>query len=320
MTDRELKYALDSNSVAGPETGPALFKEHFERVIASKAKPSTKTLYAQTLLKVLAFDGRELGFGDITYSWLKEFEKYCISGGLSVNSVNIHMRNIRAVINDAINEDKAPLDCYPFRKFKIRSEQTRHRALSVEQLRQLRDYPCEPYQRQYRDMFMLIFYLGGINIGDLCNLREMREGYIEYRCAKTGRLYRIKVKPEAQAIIDRYRGRNYLLEILDRYGDYRNYMHRLNRNLSEIGTVWQLPGRGGKKKKTGLFPELSTCRTRHTPATVAASLDIPRDTIAAILGHGGHTVTDIYIAYDQHRVDRAMRQIIDCVNGESSTL
>jgi hypothetical protein len=27
MTDRELKYALDSNSVAGPETGPALFKE-----------------------------------------------------------------------------------------------------------------------------------------------------------------------------------------------------------------------------------------------------------------------------------------------------
>lgn len=48
-------------------------------------------------------------------------------------------------------------------------------------------------------------------------------------------------------------------------------------------------------------------------STVAASLDIPRDTIAAALGHGGNTVTDIYIDFDQRKVDEANRQVLDWV-------
>ena len=72
-------------------------------------------------------------------------------------------------------------------------------------------------------------------------------------------------------------------------------------------------GRGGKKVFTPLFPNLTTYWARHTWATIAASLDIPKETIAAALGHGGNTVTDIYIDFDQRKVDEANRKVIDWV-------
>lgn len=52
---------------------------------------------------------------------------------------------------------------------------------------------------------------------------------------------------------------------------------------------------------------------RHTLATIAAELDIPKETIAAALGHGGNTVTDIYIRFDQRKVDDANRRVMDYV-------
>ena len=186
----------------------------------------------------------------------------------------------------------------------------------MEQLRQFKDYPCEQTQVQYKDIFMLIFYLCGINMVDLCRLKKITsDGYIEYKRAKTGKPYRIKVEPEALEIINRYKGKNYLLNILDRYKDYRNYLHRLNINISEIGEtkiVKRSHGKLGKKQKEGLFPELSTYWARHTWATIAASLDIPKETIAAALGHEiGNRITSIYIDFDQKKIDDANRKVID---------
>lgn len=38
-----------------------------------------------------------------------------------------------------------------------------------------------------------------------------------------------------------------------------------------------------------------------------------RATIAAALGHGGNTVTDIYISFDRRKIDEANRRVIDYV-------
>ena len=82
--------------------------------------------------------------------------------------------------------------------------------------------------------------------------------------------------------------------------------------LKNIGPVKRV-GRGGKKVYDAIFPQISTYWARHSWATIAASLDIPRDTIAHALGHGGNTVTDIYIDFDQSKVDKANRKILDWV-------
>lgn len=80
--------------------------------------------------------------------------------------------------------------------------------------------------------------------------------------------------------------------------------------LKQIGPT-ERHGLGGRKTRYPLFPDLSQYWCRHTWATMAAELDIPKETIAAGLGHGGNTVTDIYIRFDQKKVDDANRRIID---------
>ena len=69
-----------------------------------------------------------------------------------------------------------------------------------------------------------------------------------------------------------------------------------------------------KKERKPLFPDISTYWARHTWATIAASLDIPKETISAALGHEiGSRVTSIYIDFDQKKVDEANRKVMDYV-------
>ena len=236
---------------------------------------------------------------------------------MKVNAYAIHLRNIRAVFNYAIDEEYTML--YPFRKFKIKAEETRKRSLTLEQLRELRDYPCEEHQVRYRDMFMLMFYLIGINAADLfqAKKKDVINGRLEYKRAKTGRLYSVKIEPEAQAIIDKYAGKgDYLLNMMDSYANYKDFLHRMGIGLKQIGEMERV-GRGGRKVREPAFPGISSYWSRHTWATLAASLDVPKETISEALGHSfGLSVTSIYIRFDQRKVDEANRRVIDLVNGQ----
>lgn len=288
------------------------FVKHYEQFMESKTNRGTRGVYKHTLDRIRAFDKNvdNKMFEDIDLKWLTDFEAFCAKTACK-NARNIHLRNIRAVFNNAI--DYGITTAYPFRRFKIRPEATRKRSMSVEELRRLFDYPVEDYAEIYRDMFRLIFMLVGINSVDLHGLKSItRDGRIEYKRAKTGRLYSIKVEPEAMEIINKYRGVKGLLCIADRWIDSRNFRHQCNKALQKIGQV-ERKGRGGKKTITAEFEGVTTYWARHTWATIAASLDIPKDTIAAALGHGGDTVTDIYIDFDQKKVDEANRRVLDWV-------
>lgn len=288
------------------------FVKHYEQFMESKTNRGTRGVYKHTLDRIRAFDKNvdNKMFEDIDLKWLTDFEAFCAKTACK-NARNIHLRNIRAVFNNAI--DYEITTAYPFRRFKIRPEATRKRSMAVEELRRLFDYPVEDYAEIYRDMFRLIFMLVGINSVDLHGLKSItRDGRIEYKRAKTGRLYSIKVEPEAMEIINKYRGVKGLLCIADRWIDSRNFRHQCNKALQKIGQV-ERKGRGGKKTITAEFEGVTTYWARHTWATIAASLDIPKDTIAAALGHGGDTVTDIYIDFDQKKVDAANRRVLDWV-------
>ncbi len=306
LRDRVLQE-LDPNS--GDED---LFARRFLAFANMKGK-STKEIYLHTYKRMQGYAGEgldRLRFEDITKEWLTGFDMWMSQTSPSKNARNIHLRNIRAVFNEAIDDEVTTF--YPFRRFKIRPVATAKRSLKVEQLRELFSYPVEEYAVQYVDMFKLIFFLCGINIVDLCRLKKVVDGRVEYNRAKTHRLYSIKVEPEAMEIIEKYRGRGWLLDILDRYGNYQDYMHRMNKGLQRIGEMHR-EGRGGKKVIEPRFPGISTYWARHSWATIAASLDIPKDTIAAALGHGGNTVTDIYIDFDRRKVDEANRRVMDWV-------
>ena len=267
--------------------------------------------------KVESFDP-ELTIDTIDRKWLERFEQW-MAETLKVNAYAIHLRNIRAIMNYAIDEEYTTN--YPFRKFKIKTEETRKRFVPLDKLRQLRDYPCEEYQQRYRDIFMLMIYLIGINAADLFTAKKTNvvNGRLEYKRAKTGKLYSIQITPEAQAIIDRYTGNIYLLNIMESYGNYKDFLHRMDVGLKQIGTC-ERKGLGGKKHITPLIDGLSTYWSRHTWASMAAQLDIPKETIAHALGHSWatSTTTDIYIMYDERKVDEANRRVIDYINADKT--
>lgn len=300
------------------------FTSVFERFKESKVKPGTHAPYQTTWNHMHAFDANidNKTFEDIDIRWLTEFEAH-LAKTANKNARNIHLRNIRAVFNHAINHDITT--AYPFRKFKIRPQETAHRALSLEQVRLLRDTPCEPHQEKYRDMFILMIYLAGINAADLFspNHAKMTNGRMEYFRMKTqkegssGKFISVKIEPEAKAILDIYfdydKG---VFKFMDGRSNYKSFLQKMNKELKRIGKV-ERKGLGGKKSFTPLFPEISQYWSRHTWASLAIEADVPENTVSYALGHDTRiATTSIYIKVNQKKLDEGNRAVIDYINKE----
>ena len=287
---------------------------HMEAYRDRLLKKGTREIYSRTIKSLLAYDPdfASRTFREVDLRYLRDFEAWALKR-MKVNSVSILLRNVRTVFHAA--QAEGVTNCDPFARIKVRQEQTRKRCLTLEGLRRLATLPVPPAQEKYRDYFMLMFYLIGINTTDLFHAKpeDLENGRLHYRREKTGKLYSVKVEPEAQAIIDRYRGKDWLLEPLDNHGDFISWRNQLNKRLKALG---QVTGKKGKILDKGPFPDLSTYWSRHTWATLAYEVGVPVDIIGQALGHSdrSHAVTFIYIKPDMQKVDDANRRVIDYIN------
>lgn len=281
--------------------------EYIDLCVTSKG---TELVYVTTIERIKKYD-RHVLLKDISYTWLMKFDVWMAKNiGLKVNSRGQTMRCIRTVFNYALGEEY--VNRYPFKKFKIKIEETRHRVLDIDEIKLLKDYPCATeWQRKARDMWMLSFYLFGINNKDLFTMQSLTKGRCQYRRGKTHKLFDVPVPPEAQEIIDRYRGKKFLLDICDRNKDYHVYVKHCNAALQTIG---QTIKNGCKYEGDALFPDLTMYWARHSCASVMGELDIPMETISQCLGHSsGRTVTQIYVRFNQKKIDEAQRKMIDAL-------
>lgn len=297
------KIAPKSEKEEKPKEDPNTFLKWFDRFTERK-QGRTKAIYEATRSRLVAWLGEKalakVKFEDIKISWLEEFEDF-MAKTCKANSIAIHMRNIRTVVNYAI--DNEITTTYAFRRFKIKSEATRKRDFDVATLRRIFSAQgLEEWEEKYRDFFALTFMLIGINVVDLCNLDNIVGGRVNYIRAKTHRPYSIKVEPEALALIEKYSGEKHLLNYLDGCVNYRHFYNNLCKGLRAV------------KDKLGLT-ELTTYWARHSWATIAAELDIPDAVISQALGHGSDTnpTTAIYIHRNDKKVDEANRKVLDWV-------
>lgn len=303
------RYAEGRVHLETPDA-PVLYIDVHARVRDAQRTDGSKSVFDQTLTRMRAYDPDvdTMPLDSLDVAWLNGFDKF-LSKTNSRNSRNVYYRTIRTCFNAALDDELTT--SYPFRKFKIRNEVTKDKALNADDLRTLFAYPCADWQQEYVDMFKLMFLLIGINAADLCLLQSVTSGRIEYQRQKTHKHYSVAVLPEAAEIIERYRGKKALLSVLDRYADYKDYLHHLNNALKTIGKTYE-----NGKKATGdaLFPNLSSGYARTTWATIATELDIPRETISAALGHSVVDVTTTYIRLAwRKKVDEANRKVADYV-------
>lgn len=325
LTAQKLAVLLEPTIDEEQENTKMSVSKYFDKYIRRKDKEETISVYEQTRSKIAKYcDIEQLQFEDITYSWLCDFEQWLSMQGNSINTRSIHFRNLRAVYNSAIKENIVSLDKYPFHNFVIKKEQTAKRSLTIEQMRMFRDAPCEGVIRRYKDVFMLIFYLAGINLVDLMQLPPLdSDGRIRYRRSKTGILCELQVPQEALQIIEKYKGEKHLVNFAETYASKRSFTLRVNQGLQKVGEMHYVDVKASNgathkaKRYKALFPNITTYWARHTWATIAADLDIPDAVIDAALGHKSpYPMTDVYVRRNQRKVDDAVRKVIDYLNKE----
>lgn len=295
---------------------------YFQKYFALKANDGTRRLYEDTYNKLKAYceenqiDWLSLCFNDVNRTFLTSFEQFCLKTQKQ-NTASRHLRDIRAVFNSAI--DDGVTTNYPFRKFKIKKEETRDKSYSAAELRALFNHKCYPGGEQEAvDIFKLMFCLIGINSVDLAYAGKPVEGRLvigkrlDYTRKKTGKPYSIFLGKEAQEIIKKYEGKEHLLNLLERVPNYKTYFNRMAKTLRKVGLV-----RVSGKKSSGkaLVPEICTGSARTSWATIAEEeLGIPREVIAAALGHSTVDVTSTYLRTDwQQKVDDANRRVLNWV-------
>jgi len=268
----------------------------------------------QTISEIKAFSGPFLAFRDITPEYLERFQMHLRSKKKSVNTAGIHLRNIRMIYNKAIDAGKADLSQYPFRRFKIKTAPSRDRDLDIEDIRKIKKANLKlKAQARARDLFMLSFYLCGINFKDMLHAqkKDIIRGRLEISRIKTGQPLSIKIEPEAQEIIDRYPGKEFVLGILEeklqaaskgrKTITYKDVTDQTNRNLKNIADGLVIPER------------LSTYHARHTWSSIAFNeCEASEEIIALALGHASQRrVTAGYIRKKYDQVDRVNRKVID---------
>lgn len=317
LTAPEIKALIEKPKVAKTRHSiVALFNEYMETTGISEG---TKTIYKATLEKILLYSG-DVDISAINLKWLYGFENF-LSRTQRTNGRAMYLRCLRAVCNYAVNTEVT--ENYPFANFSIKQEATRKRSVSVEKLREFIAYPVDKRTAMFRDYFLLMFYFIGVNAKDLLLAEHsaVEKGRFKYVRKKTGKMYSIKIEPEAEALLKRYSGKKYLLEAMDHCQGYKNFLHMMNDAIGNIGEVrWTMVQDENnlfappklEKEIVPIIPDITSYYARHCWATFAYEIGIPLDVISQAMGHSvGNRTTLIYVKYDQTRVDEANRKVID---------
>ena len=238
-----------------------------------------------------------LRFEEMTYTYLKRFETAHLKKGNSINGLSMYMRTFRAIYNKAIHQGVVSADSYPFKKYKIKSEPTAKRAISIEKIRRILNLELEPGTPLFntRNYFLCSYLMNGISFIDMAFLKldNIIDGRIQYRRQKTARYYDIKLTPQLSTIMDCYLiGKDktdYIFPIIkrkemqDQFKDIQWERKRYNKRLKEIANLCKIE------------EHLTSYVSRHSMATNLILNDVPINALSKMLGHSDISTTEIYI-------------------------
>jgi len=307
--------------------------------LAHSDRKESASNYRTCYYSLIDFFNREhVGFNEITVNTIEEYQSYLkkerilfrqsrdgslnkmVSPGLSDNSISGYLIHFKAFFNSGrkyYNNNSygiTRIKNTPFDYFKIPARKdTKKRSLTIEQVACIKNCEVAPgsIAELAKDLFMLSFYLCGMNAVDLYAYNyEVRNGRVEYDRSKTkgkrkdNAFISIKLIPAAKILLNRYK------DINKRYKTVNNLNKAINKGLKRIG-------------KNIECPELTFYAARHTFASLARnSCRISKDDVAAALNHVDQTlrVTDIYIAKDWSIIDRVQRSVVKHLNQHSKIL
>jgi integrase/recombinase XerD len=261
--------------------------------------------YRVVMKGIERFAGPRVPLSGVSVDWIRRYEKFLLKEGKSRTTVGIHMRHIRAILNDMKRCGKILEAQYPFGRgrYEIQAGEGRKLALTLEQIGQIANYEDGTEATvKYRDYWLFLYLCNGINVADFVKLkyRDIVNGEICFvrqkteRTTKTRKEIRVVVTERMQAIINRWgnpsRPDSFIFPILDGQEDAMRRKHKtmyftraINRRMKEIG------------ERLGIG-NISTYTARHSFATVLKRAGTNIAYISESLGHQDLKTTENYLA------------------------
>lgn len=265
----------------------------------------TATVYDTILKGIERFAGAHIPFDAVTVSWLVRYAAFLQSEGKKQTTIAIHLRHLRAILNEARRQGIVKEAQYPFGRgrFEIQEGEGRKMALTLEQIGQIARYDDgSEATAKYRDYWLFLYLCNGINVADFVRLRyrDIVNGEICFvrqktaRTTRTRKEIRVVVTDRMQAIIDRWGNPpapdRFIFPVLDGSEDAMRrklktqYLTRaINKRMATIGADLGIGN-------------ISTYTARHSFATVLKRAGANIAYISESLGHNDLKTTENYLA------------------------
>lgn len=196
---------------SGPDGEEVTFKgisEEYVSSLMSEGRVSYAKLMERSSRYFCEYCRGDIAMEDITPVLVKSFAESIKSPGRSKTYISTILSHIKALVNKAISNQMVSYSIHPFLGVKIPQSPVRNVTLSLESFtRIMNSQPSTKKKKMARDLFMISFMLGGMNLIDIMNV-DFRDKEVRYvRTKSAGRTQQENViafeMPEG---IDRYTG------------------------------------------------------------------------------------------------------------------
>ena len=242
---------------------------------------------------------------------------------------SLYKAQLQAAYNSLMKEYNIDADVIPFNPFTgidvPRHEPPKKRAIDMDKIMSIygmKDVPLTEGTKGARynlakDVFMLSFFLVGMNSADLFSCSEYKNGRIIYERQKTRNrrsdkaLMSVKVPDVAMSLFEKYRDTKesgHVFRFWRMYADKGTFNAAINKGLTQVG------------KRIG-EEGLTFYAARHSWATIAVNdCGIDKWTVHLALNHvdPATAVTDIYIKKSWKPVDEANEKVIEALFRQSA--
>lgn len=318
ITAKEIKKQLKKEIVG--DSFLAYAQEYIEKL----PNPSTQLSRESMLNKLKNHlgklpDGRQadLLFPEITYKFLKDYERYLRRLGNNDNTVGGNMKFLKTVYKDAVKTRTFRTLENPFDEYTSPKQKSSRTRLKSAQIADIEAYETTPNTRRHdaKNIFLFSFYLQGMRVKDLLQLRwsQIKGDYLHYRASKTHKGRPRKIISKARLILEYYKesriGKGdfvfpYLRGIDETSYEPKKYVKLLDSKNSQIrNELMRIAQELG-------FEKLSMHVARHSFANIARQMTGDVHVVSDALDHSSIAVTESYFgAAEPEENDELVRKI-----------
>lgn len=289
--------------------------EEFMQQIDKEERGKTYKLYNLAINRFLDFAGPDSLMEQITPVRINAYVMFLGKSKLSSTSVNIYITLLKVFVNYAKKMRYVTFDVDPFVIVKMPRAKKRETFISVDELKRIRDYQA-PKHNLYviRDIFMLTYYLAGMNLVDMLEYDFRHTDIIDYIRKKTRNTkegensIRFTIPDEAKPIISHYMDKKTGRLVFGRYKTYASCYNVLTRKMKKLA------------EQTGIRHDFTLYSARKSFVQHGFELGIPLSTLEYCIGQSMKESRPIfnYLSIMQKHADLAIRTILDNLKNDFS--